>query len=266
MENRTVGFEAFKAHVLGKDDGKPKTPEWAAEESGIPARKIKALAREWAAKKTVLSAGTRGGEGSACRQAYATEWARLMILLQAMQGLGKPGRAIWGTTMGGPSDTDIYFPGYADPDSRMGISRAADKQMATPTKQRLYRLTLPDAILNPPVSWYGEGFCGPVSGAAVHPLHLPHGGVSGSEDAVPLRQQFYRNHDRHQQMGTNVPESETGIRHQPGLLVGAGKRRLPTLSFRPAPRWSAKTSEKTRQPAATAFTAPTATTTVWWSG
>lgn len=160
VEGRTIGFGDFKKHILGENDGQPKTPEWAERESEIPARKIRALAREWAAKRTVLSAGTRGGEGGACRQAYATEWARMMVLLQAMQGLGKPGISIWGTTMGAPSDTSVYFPGYADPDSRMGISRAAKKQMINPTKQRLYRLTLPDAILNPPVSWYGEGFCG----------------------------------------------------------------------------------------------------------
>jgi molybdopterin guanine dinucleotide-containing S/N-oxide reductase-like protein len=160
VKKRTIGFEDFKRHILGKDDGKPKTPEYAAEESGIPARKIRALAREWASKRTVLSAGTRGGEGSACRQAYATEWARMMVLLQAMQGLGRPGVSIWGTTMVAPSNTGIYFPGYADPDSRMGISRAADHQMVNPTKQRLYRLTLPEAILSPPVEWDGEGFCG----------------------------------------------------------------------------------------------------------
>ncbi len=160
VKKRTFGFEEFRKHILGKDDGKPKTPEWAAEESGIPARKIRALAREWASKRTVLSAGTRGGEGSAARTAYSTEWARMMILLQAMQGLGKPGVAIWGTTMGGPSDTTISFPGYADPDSRMGTSRAADRKMVNPTKQRLYRLTLPEAILNPPVEWDSDGFCG----------------------------------------------------------------------------------------------------------
>ena len=160
VAKRTVGFEEFKNHILGKDDGVPKTPEWASEESAIPARRIRALARDWASKRTVLSGGTRGGEGSACRQAYATELARMMILLQAMQGLGKPGVAIWGTTMGAPSNTTIFFPGYADPDSRMGMSRAADRKMATPTKQRLYRITLPEAILNPPVEWDGEGFCG----------------------------------------------------------------------------------------------------------
>ncbi|MBN1833683.1 MAG: molybdopterin-dependent oxidoreductase [Deltaproteobacteria bacterium] len=160
VKDRTLGFEEFRKHILGEDDGQPKTPEWAAGESGIPARKIRSLAREWAAKKTVLSAGTRGGEGGACRTAFGTEWARLMVLLQAMQGLGKPGRSIWGTAMGAPSDTKYYFPGYADLDTRMAITRAARLKINNPTKQRLYRLTLPDAVLNPPISWKGEGFCG----------------------------------------------------------------------------------------------------------
>ena len=160
VADRTIGFEDFRKHILGEDDGRPKTPEWAAEESNIPARKIRSLAREWAARRTCLSAGTRGGEGGACRQAYGTEWARMMVMLAAMQGFGKPGVSIWGTTMGAPSNTDIYFPGYADPDSRMQISRVCKRPMNTATNQRLYRLTLPEAILSPPVSWRGEGFCG----------------------------------------------------------------------------------------------------------
>jgi trimethylamine-N-oxide reductase (cytochrome c) len=160
VENRTVGFEEFRRHILGEDDGQPKTPEWAEAECGVKARIIRSLAREWASKRTVLSGGARGGEGGACREAYGTEWARMMVLLQAMQGLGKPGVSIWGTTMGAPSNAEVWFPAYADPDGRMGSSRAADKQMVNPVKQRLYRLTLPDAILNPPITWRGEGFCG----------------------------------------------------------------------------------------------------------
>jgi molybdopterin guanine dinucleotide-containing S/N-oxide reductase-like protein len=160
VENRTVGFEEFRRHILGEDDGQAKTPEWAEGECGVKARIIRALAREWASKRTVLSAGARGGEGGACREAYGTEWARMMVLLQAMQGLGKPGVSIWGTSMGAPSNVDVWFPGYADPDGRMGNSRAARKQMINPVKQRLYRLILPDAILNPPITWRGEGFCG----------------------------------------------------------------------------------------------------------
>jgi molybdopterin guanine dinucleotide-containing S/N-oxide reductase-like protein len=160
IDTHTIGFEDFKRYILGEEDGQAKTPEWAEEESTVPARVIRALAREWASHRTVLSGGARGGEGGACRTAYATEWARMMVLLQAMQGLGKPGVSIWGTTMGAPSNTDIWFPAYADLDGRMGNSKAADKPMINPVKQRLYRLTLPDAVLDPPVSWYGEGFCG----------------------------------------------------------------------------------------------------------
>ena len=160
VENRTVGFQEFRRHILGEDDGQPKTPEWAEAECGVKDRIIRSLAREWASKRTVLSGGARGGEGGACREAYGTEWARMMVLLQAMQGLGKPGVSIWGTTMGAPSNADVWFPAYADLDGRMGSSRAANKQMVNPVKQRLYRLTLPDAILNPPITWRGEGFCG----------------------------------------------------------------------------------------------------------
>ncbi|MFW5854831.1 MAG: molybdopterin-dependent oxidoreductase, partial [Thermodesulfobacteriota bacterium] len=76
VKNRTLGFEEFKKYVLGETDGQPKTPEWAEQESTVKARVIRALAREWASKRTVLSGGSRGGEGGACRQAYATEWAR----------------------------------------------------------------------------------------------------------------------------------------------------------------------------------------------
>lgn len=160
LATHTIGFDQFKKHILGEDDGIPKTPQWAEGISGVPARTIRALAREWAAKRTVLSSGSRGGQGGACRQAYATEWARLMVLLQAMQGLGKPGVSIWGTTMGAPFNGDFFFPGYADPDGRIGSTRAANKRVENPVEQRLYRLTFPDAILNPPLKWRGEGFCG----------------------------------------------------------------------------------------------------------
>jgi anaerobic selenocysteine-containing dehydrogenase len=55
------GFETWAEHILGKSDGQPKTPEWAAELTGIDAATIKALAREWAKKNTMLACGARGG-------------------------------------------------------------------------------------------------------------------------------------------------------------------------------------------------------------
>ena len=84
-----------------------------------------------------------------------------MVLLQAMQGLGAPGRSIWGTTMGAPSDTTRWFPGYGEPEGRMSMSTKVAKYIPqNPTKQRLWRLTVPEAILDGHIEWYGDGFCG----------------------------------------------------------------------------------------------------------
>ena len=150
---RVRGVQEVRAR---QDDGVPKTPGWAAEICGVAARTIIALAREWASTRTSLAGGTKGGEGGACRQAYATESARHMIFLQAMQGLGKPGISIWGTANGPPYNHTLEFPGYAPG----GFNLIAEKPAINPVKQRLYRLTVPDAILNPPITWMGEGFCG----------------------------------------------------------------------------------------------------------
>ena len=57
VEKRTVGFEKWKEYILGKEDGTPKTPEWQEEESGIPAKDVRALARDWGTKRTHLAAG-----------------------------------------------------------------------------------------------------------------------------------------------------------------------------------------------------------------
>jgi molybdopterin guanine dinucleotide-containing S/N-oxide reductase-like protein len=156
IAEKTIGFDEFQKYILGKEDGVPKTPGWAAELSDVPARIIIALAREWASKRTMLAGGVKGGEGGASRQAYATEYARMMVFLAAMQGMGKPGSNIWGTTMGPPYNASLNFPGYA----QGGINRLAKKPAVNPVKQRLYRLLLPEAILSPPVHWLGEGFCG----------------------------------------------------------------------------------------------------------
>ena len=161
VERKTIGIDEFRAYIMGDEDGTPKTCEWAAEKTGIPARRIRALAKEWASKRVALAGGVRGGEGSACRTAYGTEEARMLIALAAMQGFGKPGVSIWGTTMGAPADY-TWFPGYAEPDSQMGKSPAAARKLATEgtIKQRLYRLTYPEAIIDGHGDFIGDGFCG----------------------------------------------------------------------------------------------------------
>ena len=88
LATHSVGFDKFEQYVLGKEDGIPKTPKWAAGKCGVPSRIIKALAREWAAKKTTVA---HGFGGPYIRGSYSHEPARLEVCLLAMQGLGKPG-------------------------------------------------------------------------------------------------------------------------------------------------------------------------------
>jgi len=89
VEKYAVGYEGFFDYVLGKEDGVPKTSEWASEKCGVEPWTIKALARDWANKITSVTIGN-GGPGF--RGPFSTEPARMQSILLAMQGLGKPGR------------------------------------------------------------------------------------------------------------------------------------------------------------------------------
>ena len=72
-----------------------KKTEFPRPRSGLPENAeylpgtIKALARDWASKKTSTA---HGNGGSMVRGPFSTEPARLEVLLLAMQGIGKPGR------------------------------------------------------------------------------------------------------------------------------------------------------------------------------
>jgi anaerobic selenocysteine-containing dehydrogenase len=177
VAGRTTGFDEWKDYVLGGgEDGLAKTPEWAEGECGIPARDIRALAREWAAKKTMLASGGFGGMGGACRAATGNEWARTMVALAAMQGLGKPGSNIWSTTSGAPVDASFMFPGYSEGGISCNLENTAagfrwayrmfPRGGATSNVhhsvegQTVPRLRIPEAMLHQSLEWRGKGFCG----------------------------------------------------------------------------------------------------------
>jgi len=164
VANRTVGFEKWKDYILGHEDGVPKTPEWQEKEAGIPAREVRALAREWGGRKTYLAAGGLNGFGSACRCATGNEWARSMVCLMAMQGLGKPGVNMGGMQQGTPVDYSFFFPGYAEgglsgdiEGTALGVNMYQRMpQLATMNTvyQRVPRLRIPEAILEGRTSGY----------------------------------------------------------------------------------------------------------------
>jgi anaerobic dimethyl sulfoxide reductase subunit A len=106
LDRCTVGFdeahlpvdaklnENFKDYVLGKYDGKPKTPEWASEICGTPVEDIKWYAREMRKDKKVMllhsyAAGRCNG---------AEDLPQLYMTIGAMGGhYGKSGHACGGT-------------------------------------------------------------------------------------------------------------------------------------------------------------------------
>jgi len=160
VATHVFGFDKFSDYVLGKEDGVPKTPEWASEKCGIPEWTIKALAREWASKITSI---VHYFGGSYIRGPYSHEPARLEVCLLGMQGLGKPGVHQY-TKMGG-SD----LPKTAPEISLFGKAEKPEADIVAWGKtgwpgylqfflapQIIPKTLFHQAILNPPVTSWGS--------------------------------------------------------------------------------------------------------------
>jgi len=88
IEKHTVGFEQYRDHLLGIDDGVPKTPEWAEAITTVPAATIAELARQYATSKP---AALFAGWGPA-RAAFGEQYSRAANVLTAITGnIGIPG-------------------------------------------------------------------------------------------------------------------------------------------------------------------------------
>lgn len=108
LDKYTVGFDKFKDYVLGDEDGIEKTPQWAAEITGVPAERIEALAKEYATTDPACLMDCQGP----ARSAMGEQYNRCAIVLTAMTGnIGKNGGSAAGGLMGIPVGHMFRSPG-----------------------------------------------------------------------------------------------------------------------------------------------------------
>lgn len=145
LDKYTVGFDKFLPYLLGKDaDGTPpKTPQWAAKITGIPAAKIVELAELFASKRTQFAGAW------ALQRAHHGEmshWA--IIAFAAMTGkIGKPGQGVGFSWHYGGGGMPVSGKRAA-----VGISQGRN-----PVKARCPASRISEMLLNPGKAYTRDG-------------------------------------------------------------------------------------------------------------
>ena len=155
VKTHTVGMDKVEAYVLGKEDGIPKTPEWASKKCGVPEWTIKALAREFAAKTTSIA---HYFGGSYVRGPFSHEPARLECILLGMQGLGGPGvHQSQITYTGMPRAEGIRSTRFFNPQLSERLTKPVRTTIAAWGKQLLPKTLIQEGIFSPPLTFWGNG-------------------------------------------------------------------------------------------------------------
>jgi biotin/methionine sulfoxide reductase len=129
LDRYTVGYPRFAAYIRGDADGVPKTPEWAAAVTGIAAERIRALARQMTAGRTLTAVSW-----SLQRAEHGEQPVWLGLVLAAMLGqIGLPGGGFghgYGSTSDVGSARQLSAPrlpqGANGIDSWIPVARIAD--------------------------------------------------------------------------------------------------------------------------------------------
>lgn len=88
LQRYTVGFDTFRAYVMGESDGTAKDATWAASITGIDAQAIVDLARQMASHKTFIMMAWSLQRADHGEQPY---WAAI-VLSALLGGIGLPGQ------------------------------------------------------------------------------------------------------------------------------------------------------------------------------
>ncbi len=87
LDRYTTGFGKFADYLTGASDGQPKSPEWAASITDVPADAIRSLARRMAGTRTSIIGGF-----SLQRAQHGEQPVWMMVALACMLGqIGQPG-------------------------------------------------------------------------------------------------------------------------------------------------------------------------------
>ncbi|WP_102224495.1 molybdopterin-dependent oxidoreductase [Acidimangrovimonas sediminis] len=143
LDTRCSGAETFLDYLGGKGDGQPKTADWAAQITGLPAERIRALARDMAATRSFV---TMSWSLQRARHGEQPFWAALGLAAVLGQ-IGLPGGGA-GFGYGSLGGVGAPLPLTRSP----AMSKLQD---ASPTFIPVARIT--DLLLNPGAPFDYEG-------------------------------------------------------------------------------------------------------------
>jgi len=135
LASHCTGFERVEAYLTGRDDGTPKSAEWAAAICDVDAGTIRALARRMAAGRTMIGTAYALQRAEHGEQAY---W--MTVTLAAMLGqIGAPG--------GGCGFGYGSMNGYGNPARRFAVPAMATR--GNPANSAIPVARIADMLLHP---------------------------------------------------------------------------------------------------------------------
>lgn len=143
LRSHTEGFAVFEAYLTGASDGTPKTPDWAAEITGVPSDRIRDLARAMAQSRSFVMMAWSLQRADHGEQPY---WAA--IALAAMLGqIGLPG--------GGFGFGYASVNGIGNPTPAFGFPSLP--QLDNPVSDYIPVARIADALLHPGETYQFNG-------------------------------------------------------------------------------------------------------------